>query len=198
MNSGTKQLVPLHNNNTIIILCFSLAIIATVAVAITSPLSLSCSPGFERSRMLYVTPSSSIQCHMEPCLTLNQFAKTDSSSWMSPNTWHCTILIFVAGNHILIIDFLISDNIINFPCLVPVPPLKVLMSLSTATHKHILSLIIQNEVWINGLKFIGCGSNKFSSIKRFTIENSTFQGQPENDSGTAIDITGTNLTLMNR
>ena len=106
MNSGTKQLVPLHNNNTIIILCFSLAIIATVAVAITSPLSLSCSLGFERSRMLYVTPSSSIQCHMEPCLTLNQFAK-NSSSWMSLNS--CTILIFLAGNHILNTDFLIAD-----------------------------------------------------------------------------------------
>ena len=73
--------------------------------------------------------------------------------------------------------------------------MKVLISLSTATYKRIFFIDCANEVWINGLRFIGCGSNKFSSIKRFTIENSTSQGQ--DDSGTAIDITDTNLTVIN-
>jgi hypothetical protein len=43
--------------------------------------------------------------------------------------------------------------------------------------------------------FIGCGNNTFSSIRNFTIENSTFRGQ--NGSGTALDITGVNLTIVN-
>ena len=48
---------------------------------------------------------------------------------------------------------------------------------------------------INGLKFIGCGRNEFTSVSNSTIENSTFQGH--NNSKTALDIEDTNLTIMN-
>ena len=80
---------------------------------------------------------------------------------MSPNT--CTILIFLAGNHILNTDFLISD-VTNFFMLST-------SSMNEGTHV-IVNCQLQahfvidcaNEVWINGLKFIGCGSNRFSSI----------------------------------
>ena len=51
------------------------------------------------------------------------------------------------------------------------------------------------ELMIKGLMFIGCGGNKFSSIRTFTIENSTFQGQY--NSSTVLDITKVDLTIMN-
>ena len=56
-------------------------------------------------------------------------------------------------------------------------------------------IIDSNELRIKELKFIGCGSNEFSSVRNFTIENSTFEGQ--NDSETALDITDSNLTAVN-
>ena len=43
--------------------------------------------------------------------------------------------------------------------------------------------------------FIGCGNNRFLSVKIIMINNSTFQGQ--NDSGTALSITETNLIITN-
>ena len=51
------------------------------------------------------------------------------------------------------------------------------------------------ELSIKGLTFIGCGNNTFSSVRNFTIENSTFQGQ--NASGTVLDIANVNLTIVN-
>ena len=149
---------------------------------------LSSSPDGERT--LYITPSSSILCHTGPCLTLSQFAQ-NSSNWLSSNT----TLIFLAGNHTLNIEIFIS-NISNF---------SMLKDSTSGEGTHDVVVICQdqahfifdcaNELWITGLKFIGCGSNRFSLIKNFIIENSTFQGQ--SDSGTALNINDTNLTIVN-
>ena len=62
-------------------------------------------------------------------------------------------------------------------------------------HAHLI-FDLADDLWISGLKFIGCGSNRFTSVKNFMIDNSTFQGQ--NGSGTALDIADTNLTIVNR
>ena len=138
---------------------------------------------------LFITPSSSTPCAENPCLTFSQFAQ-DSTSWLSLNT----SLIFLTGNHTLDTELSIS-NISHLS----------LCTDSTYEGTHNINVICQYqanfnfdrgiELWIEGLKFIGCGSNKFLSIKNFTIENCTFQGQ--NNSGTALDITETNLTLVN-
>lgn len=48
------------------------------------------------------------------------------------------------------------------------------------------------KLWIKGLR---CGNNQFLSINIFVIENCTFQGQ--NHSGTVLDITGTNIIVVN-
>ena len=45
------------------------------------------------------------------------------------------------------------------------------------------------------LKFIRCGSNTFSRIKNFVIENSTFEGQYS--SSTALKILETDLKVKN-
>ena len=67
----------------------------------------------------------------------------------------------------------------------------------TISCRHQMSFKIKDmtELMINGLMFIGCGGNKFSSIRKFTIENSTFQGQY--NSSTVLDITKVDLTIMN-
>ena len=146
---------------------------------------LSSSPDGERT--LNITPSSGSQYLTEPCLTLSQFAQ-NSSSWLSSNT----TLIFLEGNHILNTELFIS-NISNFSMLTN--------SISEGTHVVICQGQVNfvfdhiSELRINGLKFMGCGSNKFSSVSNSTIENSTFQGQ--NDSGTTLNIVDTNLTIMN-
>ena len=143
----------------------------------------------ETTLTLFITPSSSMPCSVKPCLTLSQFAQ-NSSSWLSLNT----TLIFLAGNHTLNTKLSISN----------ISKLYMLTNFTFSlrgTHviscKPRVSFNFENitKVWIKGLKFIGCGSNTFSLIKNFTIENSTFQGQ--NNSGTALDTTETNLTIVN-
>ena len=143
----------------------------------------------EELQVLYITPSSqSTQCPANTCLTLSQFART-SSSWLKSNTLN---LIFLSGNHALNTELSIS-NINNF----------FMLTNSTSDGTHIINCEYQVsfnftnlvELWIKGLTFIGCGGNAFSSISNFIIDKSTFQGQ--NNSGTVLDITNANLTIVN-
>ena len=145
------------------------------------------SSSLEGMTTLFITPSSSTPCPAKPCLTLSHFAQ-NSSSHLSSNT----MLIFLVGNHTFNTKFSIS-NVSKF----------FMFTNSTSGGDHIISCQRQvsfnfenmTELWMKGLKFIGCGSNTFSLITTFTIENCIFQGM--NDSGTALDITETNLTIVN-
>ena len=160
-------------------------ILFTLVIAVMHLNISSSSPGEETT--LYITPSSSIQCHAEPCLTLSKLA-LNSSSWLSSNT----TLIFLGGTHTLDTELFVS-SINNF----------FMLTNSTREGTHVV--VCQNrasfnfdgakELRIHGLKFIGCGSNKFLSIRDLTIENSTFLGQ--NDSETALNITKSNLIIIN-
>ena len=138
---------------------------------------------------LYITPSSSIHCHTEPCLTLSQFAQ-NSSRWLSLNT----TLIFLAGNHTLDTVLFIS-NISNFSMLTTSTSEGTRYVFIVCKDHAQLIFDLTDDLWINGLKFIRCGSNRFTSVKNFMIDNCTFQGQ--NGSGTALDIADTNLTIVN-
>ena len=153
---------------------------------VTIHLSLpSCS--LDGKATLFISPSLSKPCPANPCLTLSQFAQ-DSTSWLSVNT----SLIFLTGNHTLNAELSISS-------------ISHLSIRTDSTYEGTHIVICQHqanfnfehaiELRIEGLNIIGCGSNRFLSIKNFTIENCTFQGQ--NNSGTALDITETNLTLVN-
>ena len=160
-------------------------ILFTLVIVVMHLSLLSSSPDEERT--LYITPSSSIQCDAEPCLTLSKLAQ-NSSSWLSSNT----TLFFLAGTHTLSTKLFVS-SINTFS----------MLTNSTSEGTHVV--VCQNrasftfdgakELRINGLKFIGCGSNEFSSIRNLTIENSAFHGH--NNSRTALDITNSNLTILN-
>ena len=159
-------------------------LIFTLVIAIIHMTHLSSS--LDGKMTLYITPSSSTPCPAKFCLTLSQFAR-NSSIWLSLNT----SMIFLPGNHTLNSDLYISN-------------INQLSMCSNSTNKATPAIICQLqasfnlnntiELWIKGLKFIGCGST-FSSTNNFTIENCTFQGH--NNSGTAINIVKTNLNLAN-
>ena len=143
----------------------------------------------EELQVLYITPSfQSTKCPANPCLTLSQFAQ-NSSTWLKSNTLN---LIFLSGNHTLNTELSIS-NFNNF--------FMLANSTSDGTHitncEYQVSFNFKNlvELWIKRLTFIGCGGNAFSSISNFTIEKSTFQGQ--NNSGTVLDVTKVDLTIVN-
>jgi predicted outer membrane repeat protein len=51
------------------------------------------------------------------------------------------------------------------------------------------------QVLLQGLQFIGCGSNEISSVESFTVQNSSFIGQ--NESGTALNIKQSNAIFEN-
>ena len=150
------------------------------------------SSSLDGRKFLFITPSPCTPCPSKICLTLSQFAISaqlnSSSNWISSNT----TLIFLAGNHILDTEFSIS-NISNFYMLSN----NISRSTHTIRCKHRVNFRFENMtiLFMKGLKFIGCGNNRFTSIECFIIENSTFQGQ--NDSETAVYITDTNLTIMN-
>ena len=165
---------------------FILAVV-TIQCCITVNLTSSFLDG-EVLQLLYVTPSASTPCPANPCLTLYQFSQ-NSSNWLSSDT----TLIFLAGNHVLSTDLSIS-NILNFFMLTDSIP----GGAHTITCQHQVSFNFENmtELWMKKLNFVGCGGNTFSSIKNFIVENSTFQGQ-NNISSTALDITQTNLTIVN-
>ena len=140
--------------------------------------------------LLYITPSSNVPCPVNPCLTLSQLA-ANSSRWLTSSK-HTTLML-LSGNHTLNTDLSVS-NINNF----------FMLSNATSDGVHVIiscqyqvSFNFKNmtELSIKGLMFIGCGGNTFSSIKNFTIENSTFRGQ--NESGTVLDVTKVNLTILN-
>ena len=149
------------------------------------------STDLDKKTTLFITPSSSssVPCPANPCLTLSQFVQNSSILLSSSSQSN---LIFLVGNHILDTSLTVS-NISSF--------FMITNSSSEGAHSitchHNVSFNFENvtALQIKGLKFIGCGGNKFLSIKNFSIESSTLQGQ--NNSSTALDITETNLTITN-
>ena len=160
--------------------------ILTVTIVMITMLNISYSSA---DRTFYIIPSSNVSCPVDPCLTLSQFAQNSSS--LLSHTSNAT-LVFLNGNHRLETNFSVSyfnrlHMITN----------AFSGDAHTITCQNQVSFHFENvtELWINGLMFIRCGSNTFSCIKNFVIENSTFEGQ--NSSSTALEILETNLKVMN-
>ena len=139
---------------------------------------------FGVGNVIYITPSLRTPCPIEHCLTLSQFANDSSLGSFY------TTLIILQGNHTL--DA--SVNVKNISKLVihsssSVPSLVICQDNETS-----LRLERIGEVWIRGLKFVGCGNNKVLLVNQLTIEYTTFLGQ--NCSGTALEIVETNATIL--
>ena len=85
-----------------LVYCYILYILV-IAVICMNLLSSSPARVGPRTLQCHITPSSSIKCPIEPCLTLSQFAQ-NSSDLLTSNT----TLIFLVGNHTLDIELYIS------------------------------------------------------------------------------------------
>ena len=142
-------------------------IILNVTIAMIVMLNISYSSA---NRTFYIIPSSNISCPVDPCLTLSQFAQNSSS--LLSHTSNAT-LVFLNGNHRLETNFSVSS----------INRLHIITNAfsgdaHTISCQNQVSFHFENvtELWISGLMFVGCGSNMFSRIKSFVIENSTFEG----------------------
>ena len=138
------------------------------------------------SEVFYITPSTSVPCHAEPCLTIPHLTASTNTSWLKSNSLN---LVFLPGNYTLTSDVSIS-NISSFS----MTPNSTTNGSWTITCHQNASFKFDNinHLWIRGLKFVGCGNNKVLSVNNFTVENSTFLGHWE--SGTALDIFKNNIT----
>ena len=131
----------------------------------------------------YITPSPDIPCPSDPCLTLSQFA--DNSN----NYTRYISLIFLPGNHSLNGELILS-GVVNFS-MEPHNNETVMIECPSQSERFIV-----NEttfVAIKGLHFIGCGGNTVTSVEKFNIENTIFQGVAGEGRGTALVLREVNF-----
>ena len=120
----------------------------------------------------YITPSLDDPCPQNSsCLTLSQFAANSSYIEMD------TTLLFLPGNHTLDRELLLAQ-VNNFSMTKDgVGNETIFVECSTRSGRFHISETA--SISINGLHFIGCGSNNVSQVNWLTITSSTFQGVQE-------------------
>ena len=121
------------------------------------------------SKVHYITHSLDGPCPQNSsCLTLSQFAAYSSYIEMD------TTLLFLPGNHTLNRELLVAQ-VNNFSMTKDgVGNETIFVECSTRSGRFHISETA--SVSINGLHFIGCGSNNISQVNWLTITSSTFQG----------------------
>ena len=124
------------------------------------------------SKVHYITPSLDGPCPQNSsCFTLSQFAANSSYIEMD------TSLLFLPGNHTLDRELLLAQ-VNNFSMTKDgVGNETIFVECSTRSGRFHISET--TSVSINGLHFIGCGSNNISQVNWLTITSSTFQGLQE-------------------
>ena len=151
---------------------------------ILSLLLISACTDVEEIKVIYIEPSLNSVCPVQFCLTLSQFAATQGKF----NSFDIITLNFLPGNHNLNTTLVVAD-IIKLS--------MIANSSSNISCQCSARLTLKNitQVSLQGMRFIGCGSNEISSVENFTVENSSFIGQ--NGSGTALKINQSNVTFAN-
>ena len=124
------------------------------------------------SKVHYITPSLDGPCPQNSsCLTLSQFAA--NSSYIETDT----SLLFLPGNHTLDRELLLAQ-VNNFSMTKDGVGNETIF-VKCSTHSGRFHISETTSVSINGLHFIGCGSNNVSQVNWLTINSSTFQGVQE-------------------
>ena len=136
----------------------------------------------------YITPSLSLSCPEQPCLTLSQFV-TDSRNSLGSNV----TLLFLPGNHDLQSELLVINitevhmfSHSDFP--------KQMINISC---RQFARLLFENVylVHMSHLSFTGCGGNEVKLVSHFILTDSSFIGQG-NISGTALEIVQTTASII--
>ena len=121
----------------------------------------------------HITPSPSLDCPKgESCLNLTTLA-ANTNNYTDSNG---TVLVFLAGNHFLDLDFSIMN--ITF--------LRLLTNCSevstiTCSHNVHVSFVDIAEIEIQKLNFTGCTS-MVQSVQQFVLEDSSFHGASSHSS----------------
>ena len=124
------------------------------------------------SKVHYITPSLDGPCPQNSsCLTLSQFAA--DSSYIETDT----SLLFLPGNHTLDRELLLAQ--VNHFSMTKDGVGNETVLLECSTYSGRFHISETTSVSINGLHFIGCGSNNVSQVNWLTITSSTFQGVQE-------------------
>ena len=124
------------------------------------------------SKVHYITPSLDGPCPQNSsCLTLSQFAA--NSSYIERDT----SLLFLPGNHTLDRELLLSQ--VNNFSMTKDGVGNETVFVECSNHSGRFHIRETTSVSINGLHFIGCGSNNVSQVNWLTINSSTFQGVQE-------------------
>ena len=123
------------------------------------------------AKYYYIIPSLNVSCPQEPCLTLSQFA-TNISQYDGNNS--DVTLSFQSGNHSLAIELSVA-NVGNFSMITGIQDddTAFIRCVGRSGRFHVRD---STFVWVKGLHFIGCGSNKIVKVKKFILEDATFLG----------------------
>ena len=119
----------------------------------------------------YITPSLSVDCPGDPCLTLAQLA-ANSASYLGNET--NTSLSFLPGNHSLDgeLSFSHADNF----SMTKVTEGNGTVFVECGSRSGRLNISETTFVTIKGMHFIGCSDNRISQVEWFVIEDTIFQG----------------------
>ena len=119
----------------------------------------------------YITPSQSILCPRDPCLTLAQFA-ANSISYLSNET--NASLSFLPGNHSLDGELSLShaDNFL----MTKVIGGNGTVFVECGSQSGRFNIRKTTFAMIKDLHFVGCGGNRVSQVGRFIVEDTIFEG----------------------
>ena len=111
----------------------------------------------------YIIPETNSSCDADSCLTFSQFADS-STSYVAANT-----TLFIAGGSY---DLDREISIANIEALTMIG----MNSSITCSGLAKFTFASIGQVHIDGLTFIGCGSNKITMVDQLTIEHAVFRG----------------------
>ena len=120
----------------------------------------------------YITPSLSVVCPGDPCLTLAQLA-ANSTSYFGNKT--NISLSFLPGNHCLDGELSLS-HADNFSMTKVVGGNYGTVSVECGSQSGRFNISEMTFAAIKDLHFVGCGGNKVSQVKQFIVEDTIFEG----------------------
>ena len=119
----------------------------------------------------YITPSPSVHCPGDPCLTLPQLA-ANSTSYLGNET--NVSLTFLPGNHSLDGELSLS-HADNFS-ITKVIEGNGTVFVECGSQSGRINISEITFAMIKDLHFVGCGGNRVSQVEQFRVEDTIFEG----------------------
>ena len=119
----------------------------------------------------YITPSLSVHCPGDPCLTLPQLA-ANSTSYLGNET--NASLSFLPGNHSLDGELSLS-HADNFS-MIKVIGGNGTVFVECGSQSGRFNISETTFAMIKDLHFVGCGGNRVSQVEQFIVEDTIFEG----------------------